>query len=136
MIRYSEIDRNRAACLPWWMRFYGLAWRSSLSRTQVLLPIPLNLIARWSRDAYWLLRALPDTREETAYAQGYSAGWETNYGYWYALGIEEGKRQVNEALKRAGEEWEAAYAARRTEWEMGGSNFAAGEGEGSQDDQR
>lgn len=69
-VRYAMGERP-----PWYM---GLAWRELHREYYILLPIPLNFIARYARDLwYWAKNggSWPRALEE-AYLKGYRTGCE------------------------------------------------------------
>ena len=64
-----QVAQGEAA--PWW---YGVAYYSPYSDHVVCYPVPLNLLVRWCRNIWWLLRRGKRDALAKAYAAGRSAG--------------------------------------------------------------
>lgn len=58
-------------------RFYGTAWTEWNTGVVVLYPVPFNLVAKWSREAWWFIwRAvkMPRSKYDRQLARAYRAG--------------------------------------------------------------
>jgi hypothetical protein len=71
---------------PWW---WGLAYQDFLTNCFVIYPIPMNLIVRWSRDLFFLvkgytLRGYRERIEKLAFVRGHQEGAASERRAWEA----------------------------------------------------
>ena len=69
------LDSGRIDVVPRW---YGKAYANFIMNTVVFYPIPINLIVRWARDFYFLLRCYDlgyrERIEQQVFERGRQAG--------------------------------------------------------------
>ena len=53
MKRWLSIRLNEGECPPW---IYGFAWSDFARKERIYIPVPLNLIAGFTRRTWWFLR--------------------------------------------------------------------------------
>ena len=70
-MRLTGIQVAQGEMMPRW---YGLAYYEPHKDSQVVYPIPFNLIVRWARDFLWLIKRGKKGALAKAYEEGYRAG--------------------------------------------------------------
>ena len=75
---FTALEREEGEIVPWFM---GVAWRDLLTSRQILMPVPINIVAGLVRRGWYALRAygLHDPISQAmqnAYWRGYEKGHE------------------------------------------------------------
>ena len=86
-----QIAQNEMA--PWW---YGFSYYSPCSDYVTCHPIPFNLIVRWARELWWLMRKSKADAISTAYQRGKRHGRRT-----VSKGQQEAAEYINRLAKKA-----------------------------------
>ena len=88
---YYQLHKNLGERIPWHL---GYAWSLHNIRVDVFLPVPLNYVASWARDVYWLMRRGRVNKADKIYNAGIEVGREQGRRIGHAEGYTEARQEA------------------------------------------
>lgn len=94
---HYQLHKDLGERISWYL---GFAWTLHNIRVDVFMPVPLNYIASWARDIWWLVRRGRADERDKIYNAGIEIGREQGRRIGHAEGYTEAKQEVLSIVDR------------------------------------